>query len=86
MTTTRINVTFGRDDPTWANACVGNNGAPSYLDYAKGFSRAANLLIDTVLQDGSVNYYVDELVYPVCFNMRHSVELRLKATITSQTK
>ena len=81
MTTTRINVTFGRDDPTWANACVGNNGAPSYLDYAKGFSRAANLLIDTVLQDGSVNYYVDELVYPVCFNMRHSVELRLKAAI-----
>ncbi len=29
-----------------------------------------------------MTYFVDELVYPVCFNMRHSVELRLKGAIS----
>ena len=24
---------------------------------------------------------VDNLIYPICFNMRHSIELRLKAAI-----
>jgi len=79
---TRDNKTFGGGDPTWANACVGENGLPNYWDYAKGFSQAAKLLIDIVLQDKSVNYSVDVFVYPVCFNMRHSVELRLKGAIT----
>lgn len=75
------NLTFCGSDPTWANACVGNNGNPGYWDYSKGFSRAANLLIDEVLKDLGINYSVDEFIYPVCFNMRHSVELRLKGAI-----
>lgn len=75
------NPTFRGAEPTWANACVGNNGQPSYIEYSTGFSKAANILIDQVLEDGSIDLHVDEFVYPVCFNMRHSVELRLKGAI-----
>lgn len=79
---TQSNTTFGGGEPTWANACVGNNGSPGYWDYAKGFSQAANLLLNLVIQDQGLSLSVDELVYPVCFNMRHSVELRLKGAIS----
>lgn len=78
---TEINPTFRGADPTWANACVGHNGNPSYVEYSIGFSKAANILIDLVLNDESNDLSVDEFVYPVCFNMRHSVELRLKGAI-----
>ncbi|WP_342247873.1 hypothetical protein [Pseudomonas sp. OTU2001] len=69
------NSTFCSSEPTWANACVGNNGSPGYFEYSKGFSTAANLLIDQVLSR-KMDLEIDDLVYPVCFNMRHSVELR----------
>tara|TARA_R110000796_G_scaffold252639_1_gene389701 strand:+ start:13856 stop:15157 length:1302 start_codon:yes stop_codon:yes gene_type:complete len=75
------NSTFRGAEPTWANACVGNNGNPGYVEYSKGFSKAANLLINVVLQDGGLKFNVDDMVYPVCFNMRHSVELRLKGEV-----
>ena len=76
------NTMFIGGAPTWANACVGENGFPGYWEYAKGFSRAAVILIDAALQGRGLNNFVDELVYPVCFNMRHSVELRLKGAIS----
>lgn len=72
------NATFCGGEPTWANACVGDNGQPDYFDYAQGYSLAANLLIKTVLSGEGLEYSVDKFVYPICFNMRHSVELRLK--------
>lgn len=75
------NSTFRGAEPTWANACVGNNGNPSYVEYSKGFSKAANILINVVLQGGGLKFNVDDMIYPVCFNMRHSVELRLKGAI-----
>ncbi len=75
------NSTFCGGEPTWANACVGNNGSPSYVEYAIGFSKAANLIIDQVLSSRDFHLSVDDMVYPVCFNMRHSVELRLKGAI-----
>lgn len=81
MTTAKINSTFCAADPWWANACVGNNGDPSYVDYSQGFSTAANVLIDQVLAGEGIKLSVDTLIYPVCFNMRHSVELRLKGAI-----
>lgn len=80
------NSTFRGGNPTWANACVGNNGSPSYVEYALGFSKAANLLIDQVLSSRDIAYNVDDFVYPVCFNMRHSVELRLKGAISELEK
>lgn len=76
-----VNSTFRGAEPSWANACVGENGQPDYVDYAKGFSAAANLLISRVIDDNGIHHYVDELIYPICFNMRHSVELRLKGAI-----
>lgn len=75
------NATFCGADPSWANACVGNNGNPGYADYAEGFSSAANVLIEQVISGGGLSLNVDSLIYPVCFNMRHSVELRLKGAI-----
>ncbi|MBR7781615.1 hypothetical protein [Undibacterium luofuense] len=77
----RINKTFSGGEPTWANACVGENGSPGYWEYAKGFSQAATILIDLVISDPGMRYSVDEMVYPVCFNMRHSIELRIKGAI-----
>ncbi len=65
---TRDNKTFGEGDPNWANACVGDNRLPGYWDYATGFSRAANLLIDTVLQDRSTIYSVDVETIQRCFS------------------
>ncbi len=78
----RRNTTFCGGEPTWANACVGDNGSPGYWDYAKGFSQAANLIIDNVLRGRGLNLPVDELIYPVCFNTRHSIELLLKGAIS----
>jgi hypothetical protein len=78
----RNNTTFIGSAPAWANACVGENGFPGYWDYAKGFSQAATILIDLVLSKQGLELSVDEMVYPVCFNMRHSVELRLKGAIS----
>lgn len=75
------NPTFRGAEPSWANACVGNNGNPSYVEYSQGFSKAANVLIDEVIKDDGIHFTVDEFIYPVCFNMRHSVELRLKGSI-----
>lgn len=80
----RDNATFREGEPYFANACVGNNGEPDYYHYAKGYSSAANLLIKQTLEDNSP-YPVDTFIYPICFNMRHSVELRLKGAVESLT-
>ena len=77
----KINSTFRGGEPSWANACVGDNGSPTYVEYAKGFSKAANLIIDQALDYHNSHFHVDDMVYPACFNMRHSVELRLKGAI-----
>ena len=58
------NQTFIGGEPIWGNACVGNNGYPSYLEYAKGYSESANLLINTVLKKSLT---VDVFIYPICF-------------------
>ena len=73
------NTTFLGSDPIWANACVGDNGYINYLTYAEGFSKAANLILDHLLQNNGND--IDSFIYPVCFNMRHSIELRIKGAI-----
>lgn len=82
---TVTNLTFKGAEPTWANACVGANGNPQIIEYANGFATAANLLIDQVIRDESKTIFVDELIYPICFNMRHALELHLKAAIENIT-
>lgn len=82
MQNTRLeNSTFKGAEPTWANACVGDNGNPQIIEYANGFAAAANLLIDQVIKDDGRELHVDEFIYPICFNMRHALELHLKAAI-----
>lgn len=79
-TPTYQNSTFRSSEPVWANACVGDNGNPQIIKYANGFSTAANLLLSNVIESGGIDYPVDEFIYPICFNMRHAVELHLKGT------
>ena len=74
-----VNKTFLGSEPTWANACVGENGAPGIIDYASGFATAANTLLDSVIATQGIELTVDTLVYPVCFTMRHAIELFLKS-------
>lgn len=78
MSKSFANMTFMGANPTWANACVGDNGAPGMVDYAEGFATAANALLDTAIADQGTKLTVDTLVYPVCFTMRHAIELFLK--------
>lgn len=78
------NTTFIGSDPTWANACVGENGYINYFTYAEGFSKAANLILDEILSSHGRN--VDSFIYPICFNMRHSIELYLKGSIEEIAK
>ena len=47
-------------------------------DYAIGFSSAALELIKATQESKELRNHLDFLVYPICFNMRQSVELRLK--------
>lgn len=59
------------------NACVGDNGNPDIYYYADGFSQATFALIGSVVDNYSENP-IDTFIYPICFNLRHSVELYLK--------
>lgn len=74
------NVTFTGSEPTWANACVGENGNPQIYEYASGYASAANLLLDQVIRARGLSLSVDTFIYPICFNMRHAIELFLKAS------
>lgn len=76
------NSTFRGEDPTWANACVGDNGSPQIFEYASGFASAANVLLDEVIKHRGIGLPVDVFIYPICFNMRHAVELFLKAGVS----
>lgn len=60
------------------NACVGNNGAPDIYYYADGFADSVNLLIDGLTTGRGI---LDTLIYPICFSLRHSVELTIKGQI-----
>ena len=78
MTICLANRTFIGGEPTWANACVGDNGAPGAIDYAKGFASAANALLEIAIANRGLTLPVDTLIYPVCFSMSHAIELFLK--------
>ena len=80
------NETFKAWEPTWANACVGENGDPQIYEYASGYASATNLLLDQVIENEGRSLYVDTLIYPICFNMRHAIELFLKAAAVSLEK
>ncbi|AWH87998.1 hypothetical protein [Limnobaculum parvum] len=60
------------------NACVGNNGSPDIYFYADGFADSVTLLIEDLEQHRGA---LDTLIYPICFSLRHSVELTIKGQI-----
>lgn len=70
------------DYPLYTTACVGNNGNPNILTYAKGFSSAANHLIEICISSMGGEFPADIAVYPICFNMRHAIELYLKGFVS----
>ncbi|HDH7817940.1 hypothetical protein [Klebsiella grimontii] len=61
------------------NACVGNNGSPDLYYYADGFADSVDLLIEALTAGHSAQ--LDTLIYPICFSLRHSVELTIKGQI-----
>jgi hypothetical protein len=78
------NDVFKHVDNDELNACVGNNGGPYDLyDYAKGYFDATKILLKNIGGDGAL---IDLVVYPICFNFRHAVELYIKYAITDVTK
>ena len=59
-------------------ACVGDNGGYDQETIYEGFSSAVEILFKSIANyDG----YVDALVYPILYCMRHSIELFLKETL-----
>lgn len=78
--------TLFRGDLRWGayNACVGNNGSPDLYFYADGFAESVFLLIDILTSGKSPD--LDTLIYPICFNLRHSVELTIKGQIQDLSK
>lgn len=77
---------FRGSEPCRLNACVGDNGCVNYFEYAEGFSLAANALLDKVIEGDGIRTSPDYFIYPICFNMRHSIELRLKGAIEELVK
>lgn len=58
-------------------ACVGDNGGTDDFDIREGFKTSVNILIEAV-ENGACE---DTLVYPIVYNVRHSIELSLKIVI-----
>jgi hypothetical protein len=78
------NDVFKHIDGDQLNACVGNNGGPYDLyDYAKGYFEATKILLDNVQDEDN---HIDLIVYPICFDFRHAIELYLKYIITDLAK
>lgn len=61
-------------------ACVGTNGNPSTRHYAFGFLNAADVLLEQqrMRYPKRPKYPPDYMVYPICFNIRHGIEISLK--------
>jgi len=76
-----FNDTFQGSDPSWANACVGENGGQDIETYADGFKSAPKILLDEVLNKGHLTVLVDTLIFPIVFCIRHAVELQIKDSI-----
>lgn len=85
------NLFYEINDPI--SATVGRNGYHTISDYADGFFEGAEFIIYECLTrlenrrnnitsiSKRVNITEDIIVYPICFNIRHSIELYLKEII-----
>lgn len=73
------NKMFGAGEITYLNACVGNNGYVDHFTYADGYLEASEIIINSILE--GKNYKIDCLIYPICYSIRHYLELTLKGYI-----
>ena len=73
------NKMFGVGEITHLNACVGNNGHIDNFTYADGYLEASEIIINSILEEK--NHYIDHLIYPICYSIRHYLELTLKGYI-----
>lgn len=69
----------GDQEQSAYNACVGNNGSPDLYYYADGFADSVDLLIEALITGHHAQ--LDTLIYPICFSLRHAVELTIKGQI-----
>lgn len=60
-------------------ACVGDNGGTDDETIRMGFINSVNILMDAIVHKGA---FEDLLVYPIVYNVRHSIELSLKILIS----
>jgi hypothetical protein len=81
---TRIsNDTFDGQEPTGYNACVGNNGFQDTEAYIRGYIEAAITLLEGIVRRHPHESKIDDIVYPIAFCIRHTVELCIKGSIES---
>lgn len=69
---------FSHDLPDWTNNAVLNYNFKQFPPYADGYRMAAEALIAECTQRDGTN---DILIYPIVFNFRQYIELRLKEII-----
>ena len=88
-------IMFGSGPDFSLNACVGENaGGDGDYSYVLGFAQAALVLINAAKvqhvfdPDSEEEMFVaqDALIYPICFNARHHIELFLKRQIQRVAK
>lgn len=70
---------FNYNDQDPIIACVGDNGGACDSDIKDGFTSAVYILFDNISRGGTE----DELVYPLVYCCRHSIELGLKIIINN---
>lgn len=58
-------------------ACVGDNGGTDNFDIREGFKASVDIMLEAV-ENGA---YEDTMIYPVVYNVRHSIELSMKIII-----
>ncbi len=69
------NLVFTTGENFTYNACVGINGWQYLARHAEGYLDSSLKLIKSVYKENSE---LDLLIYPICFSLRHAVELYLK--------
>jgi len=70
---------FAPEQEWWHNACLGWSH-DQWATYSDGYLRASLVLLDHALSEG---HDLDILIYPIVFNFRHYVELKLKYLIVA---
>jgi len=71
---------FEQSEPGEYGTIIGGMADPSWIDIAKAYKLAADMLVDTALKNtGSYMVFnLYDVVWPILFNYRHCIEIYLK--------